>query len=200
MNWIKKNWLSLIAITLSITAWFKFERIEITSHSIEWCFPIGIAVISLGTAVALGMQIWYAVSIEAKIKREVKAAKDGIEESFENEREEIRQLLSIVNDMAQGRVDLTEMQYRDAFICFMRAIRKAHEIEENGIVDACIGVISSIVLHFKKKKEPLPMIEEERKEWIDVLRKLDNDSAFGLAKIISESHIYAIHSSTERFA
>lgn len=78
MNWIKKNWLSLIAIVLSITAWFKFERIAITSQSIEWCFPIGIAIISIGVTVILGVQIWNALSIDRRIKNEVKSAKSEI--------------------------------------------------------------------------------------------------------------------------
>lgn len=181
MNWIKKNWLSLIAIMLSITAWFKFERIAITSHSIEWCFPIGIAIISLGVTVVLGVQIWNALSIDRRVKSEVKLAKSEIDESFADQQDRMLYFMSIINEVSQARMDIIEKDYDEALFNYLCAIEAAGNADLPDMAKAFLdAIINFIIPTIEKEGIKITISEGDKAKYYDILRTVNDNRAIDL--------------------
>lgn len=71
MNWIKRNWLSLLAVVLSVTALVRCEPFELKDSALEWIIGLSVALIGIGITVLIGVQIYNAMSIDKLIRNSI---------------------------------------------------------------------------------------------------------------------------------
>lgn len=84
MNWIKRNWLSLLAVVLSITALVRCEPFEFKDSALEWIITIFIAIIGSGIVVIMGYQFYNAISLDKRIN-----------DAFNKKSEEVKEEMKI---------------------------------------------------------------------------------------------------------
>lgn len=93
MNWIKRNWLPLLAVVLSVMALVRCEPFTFKETNLEWIIGISIAVISLGIVIVLGYQIYNAATLDKRMR-----------DMFDKKTEEVRESLGISNARAIAAV------------------------------------------------------------------------------------------------
>lgn len=68
MNWIKQNWLSLLAVVLSVTALVRCEPFTFNETNFEWIIATSVAIISVGLVAVMGFQFYNAFSLDKRMR------------------------------------------------------------------------------------------------------------------------------------
>lgn len=68
MNYIKRNWLSILAVILSVTALVRCEPMTVNDSLIGWVIGVSVAIMSFGIVVVLGYQIYNAATIDKRMQ------------------------------------------------------------------------------------------------------------------------------------
>lgn len=75
-EWLKRNWLSVVAIILSIVALCRCEPFVFTESALNWVLGLVVAIMGIAVSVALVTQIWTAVKISPMIDDKIKELKE----------------------------------------------------------------------------------------------------------------------------
>lgn len=129
MKYLKANWLSVIAIVISAislcSSFIRCEPFIFTDQLLTWIWTSAIGIIGIASAIALGGQIYSAMTIDRKIDRHMELFKEEVTSKIKELDQKSYQATYSMSMyiMAQNKAILHE--YDDLLNCFIQAIRSA---------------------------------------------------------------------------
>lgn len=127
MNWIKRNWLSLLAIVLSVIAVVRCEPFIFKDSALEWIIGISIALIGIGVTALIGIQIYNAMSIDRLIRNGIEKERMYFNDKLNNVANESKiQLMSYVGFLV-GLIQASNEQYDSFMDSLLATTIKAHQ-------------------------------------------------------------------------
>lgn len=185
MNWIKKNLFSIAAVVISIIALIRVEPFVLGDDSIQWIITICISILTLAITIALGSQIWSAMTIEKRIKNSVEKAKEDVRKEIDFEISDCRAMSLAVFGFLTARISHLNKDFDDAFICYTRNIPFSKNAGLNDFPDMSLAELEGIMLSVKESRVKLSLSNKVRNELIKILSSVDDERAIQLIKFIS---------------
>lgn len=166
MNWIKKNWISLVAIALSTVAislsFFRFTPFVFTESWLNWSLSIIVGIVGIAVSVALVTQIWTAMQVEKLMDKKIKDIRVETEVKLKNLETNVKEIaselefkslnLSTCTSMyVMGQVKAFMQDYDGALSSFLLAIKSAKEAGRYDLCDLYANQALSFFVEIEQK-------------------------------------------------
>lgn len=179
INWLKKNWLSVIAVILSVVAisyaHFKIEPMHLSIDRYSFMLDA----LALLVTILIGWQIYNVIAIDTKIKNEIEKAKTEINKYITEQKNKNLYSINMVHEIIQARIDLLENQYDDALFSYIGAIEAAKNAGFPSVEKACLDAIIDVIIPYIKKEEiNITLLKEKKGQYINVLKEVNDTRAF----------------------
>lgn len=186
MNWIKKNWLPLIAIVLSVTAWFQYESIVVADSSLVWLIGITTALLSVAITVIIAFQVYNSIIAESKIKRIISDQIEQSEKDINKKSEENRQEFLALLYIAQSQRSFIEKEYETTLDILMRALVHAKECTSKIAYNTTIEALRLLIQAISKECKEFSVEMPAQLWYKDVTTKINDKSITEVERFINE--------------
>ena len=127
MKYLKANWLSIIAIAISAislcSSFIRCEPFIFTDQLLTWIWTGAIGIIGIASAIALGGQIYSAMTIDKRINERIKTLQDQLAIKIMELDDKSFHATYSMSMYVMGQYKALIMQYSDTLNCFVQAIK-----------------------------------------------------------------------------
>ena len=179
MKYLKANWLSIIAIAISAislcSSFIRCEPFIFTDQLLTWIWTGAIGIIGIASAIALGGQIYSAMTIDKRINERIKTLQDQLAIKIMELDDKSFHATYSMSMYVMGQYKALIMQYSDPLNCFVQAIKHAKIAKKDQLCE----IYSNQILNFLKKNrnvEDFKISKDEKIQYIQDLENIPNSS------------------------
>lgn len=166
MNWIKRNWLSLLAVVLSVAALVRCEPFELKDSALEWIIGLSVALIGIGVTVLIGVQIYNAMSIDKLIRNSIQEENKKLDSKLRYVSNESKVQLMSYTGFMLGLIQVLDKQYDECMKSFFVAVIKAHQYNFEDFAAMGVNHILKQVDVLRKTGFKLSLDKQTKEEYI----------------------------------
>ena len=188
MKWIKNNWISIVAIALSIVAVIRCEPFVLGESSLNWLIGICITIVGLGVATLLGTQIYNALTIDERIKERLELAKEELNKNIDESFQDTNKMIACTTLLNLGKTCSVNKEYPEAFENIILSIIQANKAGFDDFATFNTKALISFMKDLTVSKEfSLKLTKEEKEEYVKGVLGIKCDTLGELIDIIKSA-------------